>query len=138
MDNNVVPQSFELKHPTSGMVSLTYIIYGLHLFSAINGVLTSAFIVTAFLTGWPSILAVILNYIKADEVEGTYLESHFRWQIKTFWYSLVALVIAAVLFVTLIGIPIAFGLLVITGIWVLYRMLRGILRMLDEKPLPMD
>lgn len=138
MDNNVVPQSFELKHPTSGMVSLTYIIYGLHLFSAINGVLTSAFIVTAFLTGWPSILAVILNYIKAGEVEGTYLESHFRWQIKTFWYSLVALVIAAVLFVTLIGIPIAFGLLVITGIWVLYRMLRGILRMLDEKPLPMD
>lgn len=138
MDNQVVPQGSEPKIPTSGMVSLTYIIYGLHLFSAATGVLTSAFIVTAFLTGWPSILAVILNYIKADEVQGTYLESHFRWQIKTFWYTLVLMVLALVLFVTIIGMPIAFVLMIITGIWVLYRMLRGLIRMLDEKPLPMD
>lgn len=138
MDNQVTTQNLEPKRPTSGMVSLTYIIYGLHLFSAATGVLTSAFIVTAFLTGWPSILAVILNYIKADEVEGTYLESHFRWQIRTFWITLVLMVIAFALFITIIGMPIAFVLLVITGVWVLYRMLRGIIRMLDEKPLPMD
>lgn len=138
MDNQVAIQNPELKTPTSGMVSLTYIIYGLHLFSAATGVLTSAFIVTAFLVGWPSILGVILNYIKVDDVQGTYLESHFRWQIRTFWIALILMVISMVLFVTVIGIPLAYVLMVITGIWVLYRMLRGIIRMLDEKPLPMD
>ena len=66
--------------PSANMVQLTYLIYGLHLFSAVNGVLTSAFIVTAFLSGWPSIIAVLLNYIKREDMRGTYLDSHFRWQ----------------------------------------------------------
>jgi uncharacterized membrane protein len=72
--------------PSANMIKLTYLIYGLHLFSAINGVLTSAFVVTAFLSGWPSILAVFLNYVKREAARGTYLESHFRWQIRTFWF----------------------------------------------------
>ena len=69
------------------LITLTYIIYGMHLFSAVTGVMTSAFVVTAFLTGWPSLLAVILNYVKRGDTYGTYLDSHFSWQIKTFWYS---------------------------------------------------
>ena len=64
-------------------------------------------IVTAFLTGWPSIIAVILNYVKRDEVRGTWLDSHFSWQIRTFWFALLWLVIVAVLFATVIGIPFA-------------------------------
>ena len=127
-----------MKIPNSNILQLTYLIYGLHLFSAINGVLTSAFIVTAFLSGWPSILAVVLNYVKQDETRGTYLESHFRWQIRTFWYALLWLVVGALLVVTVIGIPLAWVLVVIVGVWVLYRMLRGVARLLDQEGMPLD
>ena len=122
--------------PSSNLVNLTYLIYGLHLFSAINGVLTSAFVVTAFLSGWPSILAVLLNYIKRDATRGTYLESHFRWQIRTFWFTLLWLVVGAVLVVTIIGIPLAWVLVVLIGLWVLYRMLRGLGRLMNQDAMP--
>jgi uncharacterized membrane protein len=123
--------------PSTNMINLTYLIYGLHLFSAINGVLTSAFIVTAFLSGWPSILAVILNYIQRDGTRGTYLESHFRWQIRTFWYALLWLIIGGVLVITVIGIPLALIIVVVVGLWVLYRMLRGLARLMDKEPMPL-
>ena len=124
--------------PNSNLVNLTYLIYGLHLFSAINGVLTSAFVVTAFLSGWPSLLAVLLNYIKRDATRGTYLESHFRWQIRTFWFALLWLVIGAVLVVTVIGIPLAWIMVMLVGLWVLYRMIRGLARLMDDAPMPVD
>ena len=124
--------------PNSNLVNLTYLIYGLHLFSAINGVLTSAFVVTAFLSGWPSILAVLLNYVKRDATRGTYLESHFRWQIRTFWFALLWLVIGAILVVTIIGIPLAWIMVMIVGLWVLYRMIRGVARLMDDAPMPVD
>ena len=60
--------------------------------------LSPAMIVTAFLTGWPSIIAVILNYVKRSEVRGTWLDSHFSWQIRTFWFALLWLAIGGVLF----------------------------------------
>jgi uncharacterized membrane protein len=124
--------------PSDDMVKLTYVIYGLHLFSAITGVLTGAFVVTAFLTGWPSILAVFLNYLKQDAVRGTYLEAHFRWQIRTFWFALLWLVIGAFLVITIIGIPLAWILAVAVGLWVLYRMLRGLARLMDRQDMPLD
>jgi len=123
---------------SNDMVKLTYVIYGLHLFSAVTGVLTSAFVITAFLSGWPSILAVFLNYLKQDEVRGTWLESHFRWQIRTFWFALLWLIIGAILVVTVIGIPLAWVLAMLVGLWVLYRMLRGVARLLDKEAMPMD
>lgn len=125
------------QQPTSGLVNLTYLIYGLHLFSAVNGVLTSAFVVTAFLSGWPSILAVVLNYVKRSDTRGTHLESHFTWQIRTFWFSLVWIVVCGLLFITFIGIPLALVLLVVVGLWVLYRMIRGVLRLMDDQPMPL-
>ena len=108
-----------------GLVRLTHIIYGLHAFSALMGVISSAAVVTAFLTGWPSILAVILNYAKRSDVRGSLLESHFRWQIRTFWFALLWVVVAVFLFVTVILIPLAWLVVVITGLWVLYRIGRG-------------
>jgi len=119
--------------PPDSLVRLTHLIYGLHAFSALMGVISSAAIVTAFLTGWPSILAVILNYAKRSEVRGTYLDSHFSWQIRTFWWALVWLVLALVLFVTIVGIPLALLLLVGTGLWVLYRITRGWLALNDGR-----
>jgi uncharacterized membrane protein len=97
------------------------------------GIISTAAIVTAFLTGWPSILAVILNYAKRAEARGTYLESHFSWQIRTFWAALGWFVLAMFLFVTLIGIPIAFLIVVGTGLWVLYRIMRGWLALNDAR-----
>jgi len=120
----------------ANMVSLTYIIYGLHLASVATGLMTTAFIVTAFLTGWPSILAVILNYFKRADVEGTYLESHFSWQIRTFWFTALWLFIASVMFMTVILIPVAWVLLIMIGVWVGYRMVRGIMGLLDSNPMP--
>jgi uncharacterized membrane protein len=117
----------------NGLVRLTHLIYGLHAFSAIMGVISSAAVVTAFLTGWPSILAVILNYARRSDVRGTFLESHFRWQIRTFWFALLWVVVAVVLFVTLILIPVAWLLVVITGLWVLYRIGRGWLALNDGR-----
>ncbi len=119
--------------PREGLARLTHIIYALHAFSAVMGVISSAAIVTAFLTGWPSILAVILNYAKRSDVRGTYLESHFRWQIRTFWFAVLWVTIAVFLFVTIVGIPFAWLIVVFTGVWVLYRILRGWLALNDGR-----
>lgn len=123
----------DLVRPPDSPVRLTHLIYALHAFSAVMGIISSAAVVTAFLTGWPSILAVILNYARRDAVRGTYLESHFRWQIRTFWYALLWVVVAIVLFVTIIGIPIAWLIIVVTGLWVLYRIARGWLALNDGR-----
>jgi uncharacterized membrane protein len=132
-------QDFAMQQvPSANMVQLTYLIYGLHLFSAINGVLTSAFVVTAFLSGWPSILAVMLNYIKREATRGTYLESHFRWQIRTFWFALLWSGVGAILVVTIIGIPLAWIMIMVIGLWVLYRMMRGLAQLMNQQAMLFD
>lgn len=120
----------------SGLVTLTYLIYGLHAVSAFGGILSSALVVTAFISGWPSIIAVILNYAKRGAVRGTYLESHFRWQIRTFWYALVWVLVALLLALTVVGIVAALVVVWVAGLWVLYRIARGLLRLLDAQPMP--
>ena len=122
--------------PRPGLVTLTHVIYALHAFSAVTGMVSAALIVTAFLTGWPSIIAVILNYVKRSEVRGTWLDTHFSWQIRTFWFALLWLLVGGVLFATVVGIPVAVVLWIGTGIWVLYRIIRGWLALASEKTLP--
>lgn len=124
--------------PADSLVTLTHVIYALHAFTVLMGMLTPAFIVTAFLTGWPSILAVILNYLKRDEVRGTYLESHFRWQIRTFWFALLWVAIAWAFILTLFGIPFGMLIFVASGLWVLYRIVRGWLRLNDRLGMPIQ
>lgn len=133
MSENIIDSG---KVPTDGLVTITHVIYGLHAFTVVSGLLTPMLIVTAFLTGWPSILAVVLNYIKRDEARGTYLESHFRWQIRTFWFALLWVLVAGLLVFTLIGIPLAFVLTTVAGLWVLYRVVRGWLRLNDKRDMP--
>ena len=115
-------------HPTSGsLFNWTQAIYALHAFSLLTGILGTATIIGAFLTGWPSIIAVILNYVKRSEVGGTWLESHFRWQIRTFWYGLlwVSLCILFVVLTLGIGLLIAWLPLGIVALWFVYRIVRG-------------
>lgn len=106
-------------------------------FSALTGLLSSALIVTAFLSGWPSIIAIILNYLKRAEVRDTWLDSHFSWQIRTFWFAFLWLLAGGVLFITLIGIPVAIAIWIVTGIWVLYRIVRGWLALGARKAMPL-
>ena len=122
--------------PREGLVTLTHVIYALHGFSALTGLLSPALVVTAFLTGWPSIIAVIINYVKRSDVRETWLDSHFSWQIRTFWFALLWLLVGAVLFITVIGIPIAIGLWLVIGLWVLYRIIRGWLALNSHRELP--
>jgi len=102
----------------------------------VTGLMTPAFIVTAFISGWPSLIAVVLNYLKRGEARGSFLESHFRWQIRTFWFALLWLLVAVSLAFSLIGIPLAFLLAAIAGIWVLYRVVRGWLNLNDRRAMP--
>jgi len=122
--------------PREGLITLTHVIYALHAFSALTGLLSPALIVTAFLSGWPSIIAVILNYAKRSNVRGTWLDSHFGWQIRTFWYAFLWLLASWVAFVSLIGIPIAFAIWIVTGLWVIYRIARGWMALASRKSLP--
>ena len=129
----VITADRALVEPQQNLVTLTHVMYALHAFSAVMGILTPALIVTSFLFGWPSIIAVIINYVKRDEVRGTYLESHFRWQLRTFWYSLLWLVVAFLCMITLIGIPLAIVVAGGTGIWVVYRIIRGWMALSQHK-----
>ncbi len=122
--------------PSERLVTLTHVMYGLHAFSAITGLITAALIVTAFLTGWPSIIAVIMNYVKRGEAAGTMLESHFSWQLRTFWFALLWVVIGWLLIVTIVGVVIGVPLLLGVGVWVLYRIVRGWINLANRKPMP--
>jgi len=119
------------------LIGWAEVIYGLHAFSLLTGILGAATVVGAFLTGWPSIIAVILNYVKRREVQGTWLESHFRWQIRTFWYGLlwVALCAAFVVLTLGIGILIAWLPLAIVSLWFVYRIVRGWVALRDRRPM---
>jgi uncharacterized membrane protein len=119
----------------SELVTWAHVVYGLHAFSLLTGILGTATVVGAFLTGWPSIIAVILNYIKRSAVQGTWLESHFRWQIRTFWYGLlwVSLCVLFIVFTLGIGILIAWLPIGVIAIWFIYRIARGWLALRDGK-----
>jgi uncharacterized membrane protein len=121
--------------PSGPLYNWTQAIYALHAFSLLTGILGAATIVGAFLTGWPSIIAVILNYVKRSEVRGTWLDSHFSWQIRTFWYGVlwVGLCVAFVVLTFGIGILIAWIPLVIVSVWFMYRIVRGWVRLRDGR-----
>jgi uncharacterized membrane protein len=131
-----------LPEPTSrtspdGLVTWTNVIYLLHAFSLLTGILGAATVIGAFLVGWPSIIAVILNYLKRSDVRGTWLESHFRWQIRTFWFGLLWVLLCGLFVVgTLgIGILIAWLPLAFITVWFIYRIVRGWLALNDRRPM---
>ena len=124
------------REPDEGLVAWTHVIYGLHSLSVLIGITSAATIVGAFVFGVPSIVAVVLNYLKRGEAAGTFLESHFRWQIRTFWFALLWCAVGLLLMLTLIGIPSGLLVFIGAGVWVLYRIVRGWLALKDGKPLP--
>lgn len=94
------------------------------------GLLVYALQAAGFFVGLTFVAAVIVNYVKIDDVRGTYVESHFRWQIRTFWFGLLWGAVGAITFVLVIG----WFILVADGVWVLYRIVKGGLALHERKP----
>ena len=111
------------------------VVYALHTLAIVVGVLGTATVIGSFLGSVPSILAVILNYAKRGETYGTWLESHYRWQIRTFWFALGWFLLGGLLFATIIGIVIALPIFAVITAWVIYRIARGWLRLRDRLPM---
>ena len=118
----------------NSLVQLTHFIYGLHAIAVLIGVTSSATVAGGFVFGLPSLVAVLLNYLKRGDVNGTWLESHFRWQIRTFWFTALWLLVYGLLIITIIGIPIAWILIALLGIWVGYRVIRGWIALSGARP----
>jgi uncharacterized membrane protein len=121
--------------PPASMVTMTHVIYGLHALAILIGLTSAVTVVGAFVFGLPSIVAVILNYVNQPSVRGTFLESHFRWQIRTFWFALLWIAIGVLLVITIVGLLIAWAVFIGAGIWVTYRIARGWLTLQDRKPM---
>ena len=98
--------------------TLTMVIYALYAF--------------AYFAGITAIIGIVMNYIKWEEVVGTWLESHFRWQMRTFWFGLLWAVLGFLTVFILIG----FLILFVNCIWMLYRVIKGWLYFNDHKPMP--
>lgn len=116
------------------LVQLTHIIYGLHAIAVLVGVTSASTVAGGFVFGLPSLIAVFINYLKRSDVNGTWLESHFSWQIRTFWFTFLWLVVYGLLIITIIGIPLAWIMIALLGLWVGYRVIRGWVALADSRP----
>jgi len=123
--------------PDHGLVTYTQLIYALHACAVLTGIFTTSSIAGRFLFGFPSVLAIILNYARRAEARGTWLESHFEWQMHTFWYALlwigVSLLIGAPLTLIVIGVYVVAAGFSLVGLWVAYRVARGWLSLRERR-----
>ena len=137
MTGSAQPVSMQAAPSSDSLLTWTQVIYGLHAVSLAIGILGAASVVGAFLIGWPSIIAVILNYVKRSDVRGTWLESHFRWQIRTFWFGAlwVALCGLFVLFTLGLGLFVVWIPLGFVALWFIYRVARGWMALNNRQPM---
>src|SRR5208282_1405569 len=123
--------------PSPALISMTLVIYALFGVAAVAGLASSGFPLIAPLMG---IIAIILAYVKRGDAAGTWLASHYRWLIRTFWFSLLWGIVGAVIFVVfaiiLIGLVVGYAIWVATTIWVLYRLIRGYVLFNASQPVP--
>ena len=133
-------QSLPPVAPSASLISTTLLIYALYGIAAVFGLVSSGFPLIAPFFGVLGIVAVIIAYVRRSEAAGTWLASHYRWLIRTFWFSLLWAMVGGLILVTLglilIGIPIAFGIWIAATIWVIYRLVRGYALFKDSKAIP--
>ena len=127
--------SADATHVDESLITYTNVIYALHALAVVIGITTAHTIVLSFLGGLPSIVAVIMNYARRSATRGTFLESHFRWQIRTFWYALLWAVVCWLLILSILGIFIGLIGLVALAIWIIYRVARGWMSLRDRRPM---
>ena len=125
---------------TPSLLRVVHIVYALHAVGLALGAFGAATVLGSFLFGWPSIIAVVINYVKRSEARGSWLESHFEWQIRTFWFALAWAVIVALVSIPLTLVLIGFGTwilgMLVLGVWAIYRIARGWLRLQAHQPMP--
>lgn len=123
-----------------GLVDYTHWIYALHALSVLSALLTTRAVALRFAFGLPSIIAVVMNYARRSETRGTWLESHFRWQIRTFWFAWLWILVTSIIAMPLllIGVGFVLGLLGLglVGLWVIYRIVRGWVSLRDGRAMP--
>ena len=123
------------EQPVNSALLAAHIVYGLHAVAIVLGVTGSATVIGGFVGSVPSIIAVIISYLKRGSARGSWAASHYRWQIRTFWFALLWLLIAVLLVVTVVGALFGMGLLVAVTLWLIYRIARGWMRLLDKQPM---
>lgn len=125
--------------PDQSLVTWTHWMYALHAISAAMGLFTGATVIGQFIFSVPSIVAVIMNYIRRRDAHGTWLDSHFSWQLRTFWFAVLWFFVIGLFSAPLL---LLFGFGVVTwivgafvvGIWIIYRVARGWLHLKDRLP----
>jgi len=124
------------RQPAASLVTWTQVTYALHAFSIVTGIIGVSTVVGSFLIGWPSIIAVVLTYVKLGATRGTWLESHSRWQIRTFWFGLLwaVLCLAFVVFTLGIGLLLVWIPLGVLTVWFIYRVVRGWMALSAGRP----
>ncbi|HUA88337.1 MAG TPA: hypothetical protein VL994_02815 [Steroidobacteraceae bacterium] len=135
MTDPMPSMSAEAPHVDQSLITYTNVVYALHALSVLIGLSTAHTIIFSFVGSLPSIIAVIMNYARRSATVGTFLESHFRWQIRTFWFAALWALAIIVSFITIIGIPFGFIGMIAMGIWVIYRVARGWLALKDRRPM---
>jgi uncharacterized membrane protein len=120
-----------IAEPMPSVITVANVVYALHTLAIVVGLAGSATIVGSFIGSVPSIIAVILNYVKRGDARGTWVASHYRWQIRTFWFALLWAIIGWALIFIVIGVLVLIAL----TLWLIYRIARGWLRLRDHKPM---
>jgi uncharacterized membrane protein len=111
---NVAVANAEIEKSAKSLTTLIYVLYA-----------------ASFLVGITAIVAIVMNYIKKGDVAGTFLESHFRWQIRTFWFGLLWSVVGGLLMVVVVG----WAVIAANFVWLIYRIVKGFLRLNENKPM---
>src|SRR5256885_14635365 len=99
--------------------------YALHSLAVLIGVTPFHTIVGSFIGSLPSIVAVVMNYVRRSATHGTFIESHFRWQLRTFWFAVLWACVSGLVMLTIIGIPAGLLGLLALAVWIVYPLGRG-------------
>ncbi|MFS8974368.1 hypothetical protein PO002_07610 [Cupriavidus necator] len=109
----------------SSLRKLLHILYALYAIFWLTGGITA-------------LIAIVIDYVKRDDARGSLYASHFAWQIRSFWWSVVWGVLGGVLFATVVLMPLAFAGWAVLSLWMLYRIVKGWLYLNDSKPMYPD
>jgi uncharacterized membrane protein len=115
--------------PMPSVLSVAHLVYALHTLAIVVGIVGAATVIGSFVGSLPSIVAVIFNYVKRGDARGTWIASHYRWQIRTFWFTLLWALIGWGLVLTIIGAVVGVPILIALTLWLMYRIGRGWLRL---------
>jgi uncharacterized membrane protein len=125
----------EYGEPMPSVLTVAHIVYALHTCAIVIGIVGAATVIGSFVGSLPSLAAVLLNYVKRGDARGTWAESHYRWQIRTFWFALLWALIGWALIFTLVGVVVGVPILIALTLWLIYRIGRGWLRLRDRRPM---